>query len=133
MRSYESLAKLTEALSGIDESEQDAAYRECWRQSAQLVEGIESDLAGIAGGKPRVRQLEFRICNPDHHGADTFLAVVRYDDWDVFQVDVSGLITQGSITLSVRRRPNNVALEPIANKLDLAPQVNLKKFFRNGA
>ena len=133
MRSYPTLAKLAETLSRLAESETDAAYRECWRHSPQLVEDLESDLAQIAGGKPRVRQLEFRLANPERHGADTFLAVVHYDDWDVFRVDVFGLISQGRITLSVRRRPTSAAFEAIANKLDVAEEAHLSQFFRDNA
>jgi hypothetical protein len=85
MRSYDTLAKLNEALGQCPETDQDKMYRECWQHAPDLVASIETDLMAIAGGTPRVAQLGFCLRDPDHNGTDTCSAVVRYDDWDVFR------------------------------------------------
>jgi len=130
MRSYDTLSRLNEALTQHAETDDDRMYRECWRHSPDIVAGLESDLTAIAGGTPRVAKLGFRIHDPDHRGADTYSAVVRYDPWDVFRVDVIALIDHGIIRVSVGRRPSDARLEPIADILDIGNETHLKDYAR---
>jgi intracellular sulfur oxidation DsrE/DsrF family protein len=93
-----------------------------------LAQAIESDLKKIAGGQPRVFQIEFKLNNPDHQGADTCTASIRYHENDDFEVKIECLINHDSAKVMVRKRPRNAELEPIANILDKGEYTHLHKF-----
>src|SRR5262249_3215109 len=133
MRSYETIAKLNDSLSRLEDNDCDRMYRECWLHSADVATSIESDLAAIAGGTPRVGQLAFRIGDLNYHGSNTCRALVRYDDWDDFRVAVFALITHGIIRVSVRKRPANARFDHIADILDVGDEVHLRKYAKKTA
>lgn len=133
MRSYDTIAKLSEALSRFPETDEDSMYRECWLHAADIAASVEADLLDVAGGAPRVVQLYFRIRDLDHQGADICRALIRYDAWDDFRVEVVALIGHGIIRVSVRKRPSDARLERIANILDIDDDVHLKNYATNVA
>ncbi len=133
MRSYDTIAKLNEALSRFPEADEDSMYRECWLHAADVAASIETDLLTIAGGAPRVVQLYFRIGDLDYQGADVCRALIRYDGWDDFRVEVIALIAHGIIRVSVRKRPADAHFERIADILDIGDEVHLKDYARRGA
>jgi len=128
MRSYDTIAKLSDALSRFVETEEDSMYRECWLHAADIAASIETDLLTIAGGAPRVVPLYFRIRDLDYHGADICRALIRYDGWDDFRVEVIALIDLGIIRVSVRKRPSDARFERIADILDVGDEVHLRDY-----
>ena len=103
-------------------------YRECWLHAADIAASIETDLLAIAGGAPRVVQLYFRIRDLDYQGADTCRALIRYDGWDDFRVEVIALIDLGIIRVSVRKRPADARFERIADILDVGDEIHLRDY-----
>ena len=126
MKTYDSIKVLAAQLSSIDESAEDSMYHACWLAAADIAKSLETDLKGIAGGSPRVCSLKFRINDVDHQGADTCVAHVTYDPWDLFDVMATLIINHGAAHIFVRRRPQKAELEPIANKLDKGEFTHLR-------
>jgi len=110
------------------ETDEDGMYRECWLHAADIAASIETDLLAIAGGAPRVVQLYFRIRDLDYQGADTCRALIRYDGWDDFRVEVIALIDLGIIRVSVRKRPADARFERIADILDVGDEIHLRDY-----
>ncbi len=131
MRSYDTIAKLSGALSRFVETDEDSMYRECWLHAADIAASIETDLAAIAGGSPRVVQLYFRIRDFDYQGANACRALVRYDGLDDFRVELFVLIDHGIIRVGVRKRPTDARFERIANILDVGDEVHLRDYAKN--
>ncbi|MES1180417.1 MAG: hypothetical protein ABUL66_00995 [Verrucomicrobiota bacterium] len=133
MRSYDTIAKLKEALARFAETDEGSMYRECWLHAADIAASFETDLAAIAGGAPRVVQLYFRIRDHDYQNTDVCRALIRYDGWDDFRVEVIVLIAHGIIRVSVRKRPSDARFERIADILDVADEVHLRSYAKTVA